>query len=228
MTVSLIIPAFNEEGCIGKTLREIPQDIADEIIVVDGHSTDNTVSEARMVLGKRGRVITQTRNGFGGALRDGIDAARGDIIIIMDADGSHDPHDIQKLLSRSAPNTVVLASRYAKGGRSEDDTLIRWFGNWFFTRLTNFVHGTHVTDSLFFFFSIPRDAIKNLALRSDGFGICIELLVKAQHAGLRFEEVPTVEWRRLAGASKVHAFRDGVTVLRAILHRYDADETLES
>src|SRR3989344_387760 len=127
--VTLIIPALNEEGCIGKTIKEIPRSHVDEIIVVDGHSTDNTVNEAKIALGPNDKIIEQKREKFGGAIYDGLDMANGDIVMIMDADGSHNPNDIPKLLSRFLENTVVMASRYSPGGHSDDDTFIRWFGN---------------------------------------------------------------------------------------------------
>lgn len=218
--ITLIIPALNEEGCIGQVLKEVPGGVVDEIIVVDGHSTDNTIAEARQALGQRGKIITQTRKGFGGALYDGIDETRKDIVVIMDADGSQNPLDISKLLARYSENTVVMASRYAKGGKSDDDTPIRRIGNWFFTKLINLIHGTNVTDSLYFFFAISRDDFKKLDLQSHDYGICIEFLVKAKRVGLHFEEVPAIERKRLAGESKVNAFRDGLKILRMILRKY--------
>lgn len=218
---TLIIPALNEEGCIGKVLGEVPRDIVDEIIVVDGYSTDNTVKEAQEALGqRRGKIITQKRKGFGGALFDAVDAAQGDIIVIMDADGSQNPQDIYRIIKRYGENTVVMASRYAPDGRSDDDTAIRAFGNWLFTKLVNIVHGVKVTDSLYFFFAISRENFKKLNLKSVGYGVCIEFLVKAKRAGLRFEEVPATERPRLAGKSKVNAFRDGLKILRMILRKY--------
>lgn len=218
--VTLIIPALNEEGCIGQTIQEIPRDYVDEVIVVDGHSIDNTVQEAREALGPNDKVIIQKRPGFGGALLDALDEAQGGVVIIMDADGSHNPNDIPKLLSKFDENSVVVASRYAKGGRSDDDTFVRWFGNWLFTKLIRITRGINITDSLYFFFAISRENFKKLNLKSQGFAICIEFLVKAKRAGLKIEEVPAIERPRLAGESKVNAFRDGIKILRAILRKY--------
>ena len=218
--VTLIIPALNEEGCIGQTIKEVPRDYIDEIIVIDGHSTDNTAKEAREVLGPNDKVVEQKRENFGGAIFDGLDLASGDVVMIMDADGSQNPADIPRLLEKYDEHTLVLASRYTKGGKSDDDTLVRGFGNWLFTKLTNLVHGTRVTDSLYLFCAISRDQFKKLALQSHDYGICIEFLVKAKRAGLRFKEVPTIERPRLAGKSKVNALRDGWKILQMILHKY--------
>lgn len=219
--VSVIIPALNEEGCIGQTIREVPRDFVYEIIVVDGHSIDNTVKEARDALCPNDKVITQKRTGFGGALYDAVDEARGEAVIIMDADGSHNPNDIPKLMSKLTENNIVIASRYHKGGgRSDDDTLIRKLGNWLFTKLINLVHRVNVTDSLYLFSAISRENFKKLNLQSRGYAICIEFLVKAKRAGLRIEEIPAIERPRLHGKSKVNAFRDGLKILKAILKKY--------
>ena len=220
MRTTLIIPALNEEGCIGKTIKEIPRNNVDEIIVVDGHSTDNTINEAKSVLSQNDKVIEQKREKFGGAIYDGLDLATGDVVMIMDADGSHNPNDIPKLLSKFQENTVVMASRYAPGGHSDDDTFIRWFGNWIFTKLIRIVHGIKITDSLYFFFAISRENFKKLELKSQGFAICIEFLVKAKRNKLKIIEIPAVERLRLAGKSKVNAFQDGLKILRAIFRTY--------
>lgn len=218
---SLIIPALNEEGCIGKTIVEIPRNFIDEIIVIDGHSTDNTINEAKEVLGPNDRVIIQKRKGWGAALREAFELASGEIVIVMDADGSQNPKDITSLLERLDSETkFAMASRYKAGGKSEDDTLIRGFGNWLFTKLTNLIHGTGVTDVLYFFFAIHRKNIAKLNLQSAGYEICIELMVKVKQAGLQIEEVPVTERPRLQGESKVNAFWDGLRILRAILHKY--------
>ena len=218
--VSVIIPALNEEGGIGKTIAEIPRDFVDEIIVVDGHSTDNTVQEVRQALGPNDKVIIQQRQGFGGALFDGMDLAQGETVMIMDADGSHNPNDIPKILAKASENTLVMASRYAKGGRSDDDTFVRKLGNWIFTKLINIVHGVKVTDSLYLFIAISRENFKKLDLKNHGFGVCIEFLVRAKKIGLRFEEVPAIERPRLHGESKVNVLRDGLKILRMILKKY--------
>ena len=219
-TTTLIIPALNEEGCIGKTIKEIPREYVDEIIVVDGHSTDNTINEAKSVLEENDTVIEQVREKFAGAIYDGLDLAQGDVIMVMDADGSHNPNDIPKLLSKLEKGAVVMASRYAPGGRSDDDTLVRWLGNWIFTKLIKLIHGVKTTDSLYFFFAISKDDFKKLQLKSQGYAICIEFLTRAKKIGLKIVEVPAIERPRLAGASKVNAFRDGLKILRAILRKY--------
>lgn len=221
MKISVIFPTRNEEGCIGRVLREVPREIVDEIIVIDGHSTDRTEEEAKAELRPSDRFVMQKGKGYGGAFREAFDIATGDVIIMMDADGSHDPKDIPAIVDKVERGyEYVMASRYAPGGRSDDDTFIRWFGNRFFTWLTNAVHSTRVTDSLYLYTAITREGLNKLNLKTDGFEFCTEILVKAHRAGLKFAEVPAVERARFAGKSKVNAFWHGLKILRMILRRY--------
>lgn len=221
MKVSVIFPTKNEEGCIGRVLREVPREVVDEIIVIDGHSTDRTEEEVKAELRPSDRFVMQKGKGYGGAFREAFDIASGDVIIMMDADGSHDPKDLPAIVDKVERGyEYVMASRYAPGGRSDDDTFIRWFGNRFFTWLTNAVHSTRVTDSLYLYTAITREGLNKLNLTTDGFEFCTEILVKAHRAGLKFAEVPAVERARFAGKSKVNALWHGLKILRMILRRY--------
>ena len=221
MKVSLIIPTRNEEGCIGKVLQEVPRKIVNEIIIIDGHSQDNTYNEAKKGLKKSDCLIRQREIGYGAAFLEGFQKATGDVIVMMDADGSHNPKDIEKIINKfKKVFDYVIASRYAKGGRSEDDTLIRLIGNKIFTWMTNFVHGTNVSDSLYLYTAISKKGLDKLDLTSKGFEFCTEIIVKAHKAGLKFGEVAVVERARFAGKSKVNSFYHGLKILRMILQKY--------
>lgn len=221
MKVSLVIPTRNEEGCIGRVLREIPRKFVDEVIVVDGHSTDNTIAEAKKFLKKKDKLIHQSKLGYGAAFMEGFKKVTGDVVIMMDADGSHNPVDIKKIVNKLKTGCeFVMASRYAKGGKSDDDTLIRFLGNKIFTWMTNVVHRTNVTDSLYLFSAISTKELNKLKLSSHGFEFCTEIIVKAHKRGLRFAEVPTTERKRYAGKSKVNSIVHGFKILRMILRRY--------
>jgi len=222
MKISLIIPTMNEEGAIGRVLKEIPKNIINEIIVIDGHSTDNTAKEAKAEFRPRkDKFILQKKKGFGSALQQAFKQTRGDVIVILNADGSQNPKDIPALLKKIKEGyTYIMASRYSKGGRSDDDTIIRFIGNRTLTFLTNLLHKTNVTDSLYFFTAITRKDLKKLHLVCPGFEFCIEMLIKAHKAGLKFAEVPVVERARFAGKSKVNAFSAGWKILLVILQKY--------
>ena len=217
--VSVIIPARNEEGCIGAVIRQIPRPLVDEIVVVDGASTDNTKKEAREA---GARIIDQAGRGYGGGVQQGAAAATGDIFILMDSDGSHPPEYVPQLLAKvNEGYEYVMGSRYMAGARRDDDTFIRWTGHKVFTLLTNLLHSTGVTDSIYTYNAIPRDAFFKINAKSQGFEYCTEILVRAKKAGLRFAEVPVIEHARIAGDSKVNAFWHGLKILRMILRRYN-------
>lgn len=195
--------------------------MVDEVVIVDYHSTDKTAEEAKAELRPTDKFVAQKGKGYGGAFREGFDIASGDVVVMMDADGSHNPADIPALVEKVRRGyEYVMASRYTTGAHSYDDTIIRWIGNRVFTWMTNMVHGTRVSDSLYLFTAITREGLKKLNLKSDGFEFCTEILVKAHRAGLSFAEVPAIERLRFAGRSKVNAFWHGLKILRMILRRY--------
>ena len=155
MKVSVLIPTLNEEKCIAYVIKDIPRDIVDEVLVVDGHSTDKTREIAQSM---GARVLLQpNKRGYGDAMKFGFKNAVGDVIIDIDADGSYEPKDIARLLKKLAEGyDMVLGSRYLPGAGSEDDTLIRYIGNKFFTFLTNFIYKTKISDSLYLLKMIMR------------------------------------------------------------------------
>jgi glycosyltransferase involved in cell wall biosynthesis len=222
LKVSLVIPTRNEEGSIGLLLDEIPRKCVDEVIIVDGNSSDKTVEVAKKhIKPRKDKILKQKGMGYGGALKQGADSASGDVIIMMDADGSHNPADIPFMLNKVEEGyEYVMASRYAVGGRSYDDTIVRWFGNMVFTKMTNIVHNMRVTDSLYLFTAMKREAYKKLDLETTGFEFCTEIIVKAAKAQLRFAEVPAIERARYAGESKVFAPWHGLKILLTIFRKY--------
>jgi glycosyltransferase involved in cell wall biosynthesis len=222
MRVTLIIPTRNEEGCIGRVLQEVPNKYVHEILIVDGHSKDNTVREAKKYLryGKD-KIIMQNGKGYGSAFIQGIAKSSGDVIVMMDADGSHNPADIPFLLHKiNEGYDYAMSSRYTVGAKSFDDTFIRWLGNQVFTKLTNMVYNMHITDSLYLLTATWKKNLIKMNLKSPGFEFCTEVLVKAGMLGLRIAEIPAIERKRYYGESKVNAFLDGLKVMRAIFKKY--------
>lgn len=217
MKVSLIIPTLNEANCIGQVLKELPKDCLHEILIIDGHSTDGT---AEIVKNLGYRVITQEGKGFGDAFACGARHSTGDILILMDGDGSHNPADIPKLLAKYKEGyDYVMASRYLPESHSEDDTVVRSFGNWFFTKLVNLLHGLNVSDSLYLFTAIDRNLYELLDIRSKGFEYCMELVIKAHKMGARFAEIPSIERKRISDTPKTNAVVHGWHILLETLKR---------
>lgn len=214
MKVSVVIPTYDEEESIGKTVREIPRKYIDEIIVVD-KSTDKTAEIAR----KLGcRVLRQEGKGFGNALKQGIKHVSGNVVLIMDADGSQNPKNIPTLLARIKEGyDYVLASRYTVGSHSEDDTLLRSFGNRLITSFFNLMFHVNTSDSIFLFTAVKKKEYDKLNVRSDGFDYCIELLAKAHVNGLNMIEIPSIERKRYAGRTKVNDIKTGYSIIKSII-----------
>lgn len=217
MKTSLIIPTLNEANCITQVLSEIPKNCVDEILIVDGNSTDGTPD----IVQKLGyRVIEQDGKGFGDAFASGARHSTGEVLILMDGDGSHNPADIPKLLDKYKEGyDYVMASRYLPDSHSEDDTVVRSFGNWLFTKLVNLLHGLNVSDSLYLFTAIDRKLYEMLHIRSKGFEYCMELIIKAHKMGARFAEVPSIERKRFSDTPKTNALIHGWHILLETLKR---------
>ncbi|MCV7366260.1 glycosyl transferase [Mycolicibacterium duvalii] len=215
-TVSLVIPVRNEARNIAWVLEQIADDI-DEIIIVDGDSTDATLVTARRYRPDV-RVVQQEGIGKGSALRTGFMAATGDVIVMMDADGSMAPQEIRHYIHfLSNGYDFAKGSRFIGGGGSLDITLFRRFGNRFLLTVFNSLYGTDLTDLCYGFCAFHRRYLEHLSLSATGFEIEAEMVVRAMQAGLRIVEVPSLEMPRRAGKSNLHAIRDGIRVLHTVV-----------
>ena len=213
--VSVVIPAMNEERNISWVLERMPPAVA-EVILVDGRSSDATVSVARSVHPDL-VVVSEPRRGKGRALRTGFDAASGDVIVMIDADGSMDPSEIPRYVDPLVHYDFVKGSRYIVGGDSDDFTWVRRLGNRGLLAFANVLFGSPFTDLCYGFCSFRRDCLDDLALTASGFEIETQLVVHAIKAGLRIKEIPSVELSRICGESNLHTFRDGQRVLRTLV-----------
>jgi glycosyltransferase involved in cell wall biosynthesis len=216
-SISVVIPTLNEAQNIPWVLRRMPLYV-DEVVIVDGRSTDNTVGVAQ-ALRKDIVVVNELRKGKGVALRSGFAAATGDIIVMLDADGSMDPREIGWFLSPLQHDyDFVKGSRHVTGGGSEDLTWLRRTGNRALTGLANAVLHSNYSDLCYGYIAFRRECLEVLQLESDGFEIETELIVRAAKAGLRIAEVPSLELGRISGVSNLQTFRDGWRVLGTMAH----------
>lgn len=215
-TVSVIVPALNEAENLPHVFAALPAWI-DEVILVDGGSTDGTAAVARRL--RPGlRVVAQTRRGKGNALIEGAAAAKGDIIVMMDADGSTDGHEIRSFVAAlTAGADFAKGSRYVPGGGSDDLSPLRSLGNRALTGLTNLLYGTRYTDLCYGYNAFWARHLDALALDCDGFEIETLMNIRAVKAGLVVREVPSHERCRVHGESNLHALRDGWRVLKTII-----------
>ena len=191
-----------------------------EIILVDGDSTDVTLVTARRCRPDV-RVVPQQGTGKGSALRTGFLAAKGDIVVMMDADGSMLPSEIPHYVHFLANGyDFVKGSRFISGGSSLDITPFRRLGNLFLLTVFNSLYQGHLTDLCYGFCAFDRRYLEHLDLSATGFEIEAEMTVRAMQAGLRIAEVPSLELPRRSGESNLHAIRDGIRVLRTVLRHH--------
>jgi len=216
--VSVIIAAWNEEEGLGYVLPRLPRGLY-EVILVDGNSIDRTV-EAALELRPDIRIVTQPGRGKGDALRAGFAAARGDIVIAIDADGSTDPIEIPAFVGALlAGADYVKGTRFITGGGTDDMTFTRKVGNWGLMLLCRILFGTRYTDLNYGYTGFWLRELSRLDLRSEGFEIETEMNLRAAIAGLKVVEVASFEGPRVGGVAHLIPLRDGTRVLIEILRQ---------
>lgn len=229
---TILIPALNEAECLAKILPRVPEHLVPGVLVVDGGSTDGTPDVVRN-LGFR--VIPQEGKGLGRAIVTGIRATASEVLVVIDADGSHDVRDIPRILAKLDEGyDLVLASRYMDGpedagmfsprrkSTSYDDTPIRELGNRSFTALCRFLHGVPVHDVLNGFKAFRRSILDSFEIETLGQEYDVEMLLKARKRGFRIGEIPIVEDARIAGDSKLSVPYHGALILWVILREFFA------
>ena len=227
-TVSVIIPALNEAANLEELLPRLPE--VDEVVLVDGGSVDGTV-EVALEVRPDIVVIEQTRRGKGNAMACGFRAATGDIVVMLDADGSADPAEIPRFVETlCAGADFAKGTRFAGDGGSDDISLLRKLGNAGLQFVFNQTFGRHFSDLCYGYNAFWTSLVPVLDLPGrhvtasademvwgDGFEIEALITCRMVKAGVDIVEVPSVEHERLHGESHLRTFSDGFRVLRTIL-----------
>jgi glycosyltransferase involved in cell wall biosynthesis len=219
LSVSVVIPTKNEARNIAWVLEHMDP-MVDEIVLVDGLSTDGTPEVARMVRPDV-VVVEHPVPGKGEAVRAGFRVATGDIVVMMDADGSMDPAEIRRFVEAVAGGCdFVKGSRFLEGGGTGDMTLVRRLGNRGLVMVSNLLLGARHSELCYGFMAFRRSRIDDLGLRSTGFEIETEIVVRAHRLGFSSSEVPSFESPRRYGTSNLNTFRDGWRVLRTLVREW--------
>jgi glycosyltransferase involved in cell wall biosynthesis len=214
--VSVIVPTLNEAMNLPHVFAKLNALDLHEVVLVDGFSTDDTIEVARR-LRPEIRVVHQTRRGKGNALKHGFEAATGDIIVMLDADGSADPAEIPAYVAALTNGAdFAKGTRFAKGGGSTDITRLRRAGNWALNTLTNVLYRTHFTDLCYGYNAFWKHCLPAMNVDCDGFEVETLINVRVAKAGLKIEEVGSFEADRIHGVSNLNTFRDGWRVLKTI------------
>ena len=213
--LTLIIPAKNEKESLPKVLDELEKFNFKKNIILE--SSDKLTIEA--IKNYNCTIIYQDSEGYGDALRKGIETVKTEFFCIFNADGSFDPRELDFMIGKLKNDKYdfIFASRYEKNCGSDDDTFITLIGNYIFTLLGKIFFKLEITDILYTFVMARTSSAKKLELSSKDFSFCIELPIKAKRANLKIGTSKSYERVRIAGKKKVNAFKDGLKILFSMI-----------
>lgn len=218
--MSVVMPCLNEEegvgGCINK-IKEVFEHnrILGEVIVVDNGSTD---SSAMIASSLGAKVVCQPKKGYGAAYLKGFAEAKGEYILMGDADSSYDFLEIPRFLDALENHDLVIGNRkYIKKGAMP--FLHRYVGNPFFSWLLKNLFSIRISDSHCGFGAIKKEELARLGLKSTGMEFASEILIKAKKKNLKMAEIPITYYPR-KGKPKLRTFRDGLRHLVLITKEY--------
>lgn len=218
MRTTLLITALNEIEGMKRTLPRIQREWVDEIIVMDGGSTDGSFEYARS-LGMT--TLRQKSKGLIAAYGEGLEAAKGEVIIPFSPDGNSVPERIPELVDKMKEGyDMVIASRYCDGAKSEDDDWVSAFGNWMFTQIINLLFGGRYTDTLVMFRAWKREIVEAFRINPSLAGFEPQLSIECLKKNLRVTEIPGDEPKRIGGKTKKRTIAAGWAILVLILKEF--------
>jgi glycosyltransferase involved in cell wall biosynthesis len=220
-TLTVLVPVYNERSTIGEVIRrirsvEVPLEV--EIVVVNDGSSDGTDKVLATLEDSTVRVFNHSVNqGKGAALRTGLQAATGDLVIIQDADLEYDPEDWIKLLDPIMKHKafVVYGSRFT--GERKNMLLLHWIGNRFLSLVTNVLYATTLSDMETCYKCFDRRVIEPVHIVSNRFDFEPEITAKVLRQGFRIYEVPISYAGREFDEGKKITWKDGFAALKALI-----------
>lgn len=216
--ITLLILTYNEIEGMKAIMPQIHRGWYDELIIMDGGSTDGTLEYAR----EHGYpIFVQKEPGLGAAYLEGLARAKGDIIITFSPDGNSDASRIPDLVEKmNEGNDIVIVSRYREWARSEDDDLVTGFGNWMFTTLYNLLFRQSVSDLLVIYRAFRKELVTELNVDHRAIAWQTQLMAKAAKRGKKIAEIPGNEPPRIGGARKMNPLRNGLAELYMLLREF--------
>lgn len=214
MKTTLFIPTLNEIDGMKVIMPRVKKQWVDEILVLDGGSTDGTIEYAKQ---QGYRVVMQKSKGITNAYREALKIAKGDCIISFSPDGNSLPEVIPQLVAKMKEGyDMVIASRYKGRAKSEDDDPITAFGNFMFTKLINICFGGNYTDSLVMLRAFKKDIVSELHIDVPRAGMEPILSIRCAKQKLKVAEIPADEPKRIGGTRKMNPLLNGLDIFRLI------------
>ena len=213
--LTLIIPAKFESESLPAFVNELKKYYCKKIIIIqkDDLKTKNSILNETNI-----EILYQSSPGYGAAIIEGLKKSSTEYSCIINADGSMNPEYLDSMLNKCQNHDLVFASRYIKpDGGSDDDTIVTFIGNKFFSFLGNILYKLEISDILFTYILGKTDSFKQLNLFYNDFRLCVEIPIKAKRKGLKYTSIPCFERNRIGGKKKVNAIKDGFLILLAIL-----------
>lgn len=209
--LTLLIPAKNESESLPKVIKEINNLNCKKKVILrkEDTSTINAIKDLDV------EIIHQNNHGYGNALINGINSTNTEYFCIFNADGSFNPKEILDFMTllKKEKKDFVFASRYQKNSGSDDDTILTYIGNKFFTLLGKILFRLPITDILYTYVIGKTEKAKNLNLNHQDFAFCVELPIKIKKNKMNMISASSYERKRIAGKKKVNEFKDGALIL---------------
>ena len=216
--LTLIIPAKNEPESLPYVLVELEKLNLDFLIIMEKRDfvTINAIEKYKS------KIIFQKEKGYGDAIILGLKSVKTKYFLIYNADGSMDPNEIQIFYNYMIENKIELlfGSRYTKNGSSEDDTIITFIGNKFFSLLGKIFFSLPISDILYTYVMGETKKTLDLDLKKKDFRLCVELPIKAIKKNLKLADITAKEKARIGGVKKVNAFMDGFLILTEMIRLF--------
>ena len=211
--LTLLIPANKEAESLPFFLKELGDYNFDKLVVLQSEDAETikSISDFKDI-----KIYEQKNNGYGNALKEGLNQINTEFFCIINADGSMDPKYLNEMLKLCKDKDLVFASRYLKGGGSDDDDIITYVGNKCFSFIGNFLFNLKLSDILYTYIVGKTNSAKELSLKYNDFRICVEIPIIAKIKNLDCISLPSKERKRIGGEKKVNALKDGFLILTAI------------
>ena len=211
--LTLIIPAKNEKESLPRVLQNLKNYNYQVIVSLQKNDleTKNSIKNFDVI------IHQQTGIGYGNSITEGINRCSTKYFCIFNADGSFEIKDLEKMLIKCKNNDFVFASRYLRGGGSDDDTMITYIGNKIFSLVGRLLFSLNLSDILYTYVLGKTSKFKELNIKSNDFRFCVEFPIKIKILKMNYVSIPSYEKKRIGGKKKVNEFKDGFLILSAII-----------